>query len=130
MPGYTHLQRAQRVTVGHHLLAWFEMLERDRARFAFAAEQARPSPLGSGALAGVSWLRMPEFPRTGNHAWQAFVATVNPEKAPRPRNEIMNALQNTAASTILSQNFFATTFNQPATWIEPRRMDFDVRIVF
>ena len=41
MPGYTHLQRAQPVTVGHHLLAWVEMLERDRARFRFAAEQAR-----------------------------------------------------------------------------------------
>ena len=37
MPGYTHLQRAHPVTVGHHLLAWVEMLERDRARFAFAA---------------------------------------------------------------------------------------------
>jgi argininosuccinate lyase len=52
MPGYTHLQRAQPVTVGHHLLAWVEMLERDRARFAFAAAQAAPSPLGAGALAG------------------------------------------------------------------------------
>ncbi|TML89883.1 MAG: argininosuccinate lyase [Actinobacteria bacterium] len=52
MPGYTHLQRAQPVTVGHHLLAWVEMLERDLARFGFAAKQARPSPLGAGALAG------------------------------------------------------------------------------
>jgi argininosuccinate lyase len=52
MPGYTHLQRAQPVTVGHHLLAWAEMLERDRERFRFAAEQAAPSPLGAGALAG------------------------------------------------------------------------------
>jgi argininosuccinate lyase len=52
MPGYTHLQRAQPITVGHHLLAWIEMLERDRARFRFAAEQAGPSPLGAGALAG------------------------------------------------------------------------------
>ena len=52
MPGYTHLQRAQPVTLGHHLLAWVEMLERDRARFAFAANQAAPSPLGAGALAG------------------------------------------------------------------------------
>ncbi|MBA3844758.1 MAG: argininosuccinate lyase, partial [Actinobacteria bacterium] len=58
MPGYTHLQRAQPVTVGHHLLAWVEMLERDRARFAFAAAQAAPSPLGAGALAG-STLRLP-----------------------------------------------------------------------
>jgi argininosuccinate lyase len=52
MPGYTHLQRAQPVTVGHHLLAWIEMLERDVARFGFAAAQSRPSPLGAGALAG------------------------------------------------------------------------------
>jgi argininosuccinate lyase len=52
IPGYTHLQRAQPVTLGHHLLAWIEMLERDRARFAFAAAQAAPSPLGAAALAG------------------------------------------------------------------------------
>jgi len=58
MPGYTHLQRAVAVTVGHHLLAWVEMLERDRARFAFAAGQASPSPLGAGALAG-STLSLP-----------------------------------------------------------------------
>src|SRR5207302_4161068 len=52
MPGYTHLQRAQAVTVGHHLLAWIEMLERDLTRFAAADAAAAPSPLGSGALAG------------------------------------------------------------------------------
>ncbi len=52
LPGYTHLQRAQPVTLGYHLLAWAEMLERDRARFRFAAQQAEPSPLGAGALAG------------------------------------------------------------------------------
>jgi argininosuccinate lyase len=61
MPGYTHLQRAQPVTLGHHLLAWTEMLERDRARFAFAAQQAAPSPLGAGALAG-STLPLPVPP--------------------------------------------------------------------
>ncbi len=61
MPGYTHLQRAQPVTVGHHLLAWVEMLERDRARFRFAAGQAEPSPLGAGALAG-STLPLPAPP--------------------------------------------------------------------
>ncbi len=52
MPGYTHLQRAQPITVGHHLLAWVEMLERDLGRFAGAAAAAGPSPLGAGALAG------------------------------------------------------------------------------
>jgi argininosuccinate lyase len=61
MPGYTHLQRAQPVTLGHHLLAWVEMLERDRARFAFAAAQAGPSPLGAAALAG-STLPLPSPP--------------------------------------------------------------------
>src|SRR5713226_54020 len=61
MPGYTHLQRAQPVTLGHHLLAWSEMHERDRARFAFAAAHAAPSPLGAGALAG-STLPLPPPP--------------------------------------------------------------------
>jgi argininosuccinate lyase len=58
MPGYTHLQRAQPVTLGHHLLAWVEMLDRDRTRFAAAAEAASESPLGAGALAG-STLELP-----------------------------------------------------------------------
>ena len=61
MPGYTHLQRAQPVTVGHHLLAWVEMLERDLRRFAAAGEAAAPSPLGAGALAG-STLSLPAPP--------------------------------------------------------------------
>jgi argininosuccinate lyase len=54
MPGYTHLQRAQPVTLGHHLLAWVEMLDRDRDRFALAARHAESSPLGAGALAGTT----------------------------------------------------------------------------
>ena len=58
MPAYTHLQRAIPVTVGHYLLAWAEMLERDRTRFAFARGQSEPSPLGAGAVAG-STLRLP-----------------------------------------------------------------------
>lgn len=61
MPGYTHLQRAQPITVGHHLLAWLEMLDRDRDRFRLAAEAARPWPLGAGALAG-STLELPPPP--------------------------------------------------------------------
>ena len=61
LPGYTHLQRAIPVTVGHHLLAWCEMLERDRDRFAFARGQAERSPLGAGALAG-STLPLPPPP--------------------------------------------------------------------
>src|SRR4029077_8313629 len=61
MPGYTHLQRAIPVTLGHHLLAWVEMLERDRERIRFAGAQAEPSPLGAGALAG-STLPLPPPP--------------------------------------------------------------------
>jgi argininosuccinate lyase len=61
IPAYTHLQRAIPVTVGHHLLAWVEMLERDRTRFAFAKRQATPSPLGAGAVAG-STLPLPPPP--------------------------------------------------------------------
>jgi len=52
LPGYTHLQRAQPVTLGHHLLAYVEMLERDAGRLADAAERADVLPLGSGAIAG------------------------------------------------------------------------------
>jgi len=61
MPGYTHMQRGQPVTLGHHLLAWVEMLDRDRGRFASAAEAAAESPLGAGALAG-STLSLPAPP--------------------------------------------------------------------
>ncbi len=53
LPGYTHLQRAQVVTLGHHLLAYAEMLGRDRGRFVDAERRAGESPLGSGALAGT-----------------------------------------------------------------------------
>jgi len=54
MPGYTHLQRAQPVSAAHHLLAWLEMLQRDRMRFAAVAEAANWCPLGSGAIAGTT----------------------------------------------------------------------------
>jgi argininosuccinate lyase len=52
MPGYTHLQRAQPVTLAHHLLAYVEMLGRDRERFEQAAARTAVMPLGAGALAG------------------------------------------------------------------------------
>ena len=55
MPGFTHLQPAQPVTLGHHLLAYVEMLERDRGRFADARERLNESPLGACALAGTSF---------------------------------------------------------------------------
>jgi argininosuccinate lyase len=55
MPGFTHLQAAQPVTAGHHLLAYVEMFGRDRSRFADARARLNESPLGAGALAGTSF---------------------------------------------------------------------------
>src|ERR1700719_4014455 len=55
MPGFTHLQTAQPVTFGHHLLAYVEMAARDRGRFADARKRLNESPLGAAALAGTSF---------------------------------------------------------------------------
>ena len=55
MPGFTHLQPAQPVTFGHHLLAYVEMISRDRGRFADARKRLNECPLGSAALAGTSF---------------------------------------------------------------------------
>ena len=55
MPGFTHLQAAQPVTFGHHLLAYIEMIGRDRSRFQDARRRMNESPLGAGALAGTSF---------------------------------------------------------------------------
>ena len=61
MPGYTHLQQAQPVLLAHHLLAYFEMLQRDRERFQDCLRRADVLPLGSGALAGVPYPVNREF---------------------------------------------------------------------
>ncbi len=55
MPGFTHLQTAQPVTLGHHLMAYYEMLQRDRARLADARARMNECPLGSAALAGTGF---------------------------------------------------------------------------
>ena len=55
MPGYTHLQRAQPITLGHHLMAYFEMFRRDMIRVGNAKKAADCCPLGSGALAGTTY---------------------------------------------------------------------------
>lgn len=55
MPGFTHLQTAQPVTFGHHLLAWFEMLSRDYERFADCRKRVNVMPLGAAALAGTTY---------------------------------------------------------------------------
>ncbi len=55
MPGFTHLQTAQPVTFGHHLMAWFEMLSRDYDRFMDCRKRLNQSPLGAAALAGTTY---------------------------------------------------------------------------
>ncbi len=55
MPGFTHLQTAQPVTFGHHLMAWFEMLERDCSRLLDCRKRVNQSPLGAAALAGTTY---------------------------------------------------------------------------
>ena len=55
LPGFTHLQTAQQVTFGHHMMAWFEMLERDHARMLDCAGRVNVMPLGAAALAGTTY---------------------------------------------------------------------------
>ncbi|MET0355292.1 MAG: argininosuccinate lyase, partial [Cellvibrio sp.] len=55
MPGFTHLQTAQPVTFGHHLLAWFEMLQRDYSRLLDCRKRMNQLPLGAAALAGTTY---------------------------------------------------------------------------
>ena len=55
MPGYTHLQKAQPITLAHHMMAYFQMFLRDRTRFQAAYQAADVMPLGSGALAGTTY---------------------------------------------------------------------------
>ena len=65
MPGFTHLQSAQPITFAHHLLAWFEMSERDRSRLTDLKDRVLVSPLGAAALAGTSYPIDREFTRAG-----------------------------------------------------------------
>jgi argininosuccinate lyase len=66
LPGYTHLQRAQPVSLAHHLLAHVEALARDRQRFGEVRRRASVSPLGSGALAGSTLPLDREGPKIGH----------------------------------------------------------------
>jgi dTDP-4-amino-4,6-dideoxygalactose transaminase len=65
----------------------------------FIAERQRWAEFYRDQLGGISWLRMPEFPKNSTHAWQAFVTYVDPEKAPLSRNDIMERLQAQGIST-------------------------------
>jgi argininosuccinate lyase len=78
MPGYTHLQRAQPVLFAHHLLAYYDMFERDRERFAGSLARINVLPLGAGALAGTTFpidrdyvARVLNFPRLSKNSIDA-----------------------------------------------------------
>jgi argininosuccinate lyase len=78
MPGYTHLQRAQPVLLSHHLLAYFEMLDRDQTRLENGLDRVNVLPLGSGALAGTTFAidrvyvaRLLNFPRVSKNSIDA-----------------------------------------------------------
>jgi perosamine synthetase len=65
----------------------------------FIAERAKWAQYYREELAGIEWLRLPEEPATGNHGWQSYVTYCDPKKAPAPRNEIMEKLQEKGIST-------------------------------
>jgi dTDP-4-amino-4,6-dideoxygalactose transaminase len=65
----------------------------------FIEERQRWADFYRNELASIGWLRMPVFPENGTHAWQAFVTYVDPQKAPMPRNDIMERLQAAGIST-------------------------------
>ncbi len=65
----------------------------------FIAERQRWASYYAQELADLDWLRMPQSPTQGQHAWQAFVCYVDPEKAPAPRNELMDRLEKMGVST-------------------------------
>ena len=65
----------------------------------FIEERQRWAEFYHNELAAIGWLRMPVFPENGNHAWQAFVTYVDPQKAPMPRNDIMERLQAAGIAT-------------------------------
>ncbi len=86
MPGYTHLQRAQPVTLGHHLLAWVEMLDRDRTRFAAAAEAACGEPARRGrARPARRSSFLPRLARCATRSTPSPIATSLSTTCTRPR---------------------------------------------
>jgi argininosuccinate lyase len=85
MPGFTHLQVAQPVTFGHHLLAYFEMLRRDRERFADCRHRVNRLPLGAAALAGTTFpidreavARELGFEASAKTRWTRFPTATSP----------------------------------------------------
>jgi argininosuccinate lyase len=102
MPGFTHLQTAQPVTFGHHLLAYVEMAARDRGRFADARKRLNEIPLGSAALAGTSF----KIDRSATAKSLGFDrATANSLDAVSDRDFVMEALSAASITAVHLSRF-------------------------
>jgi perosamine synthetase len=95
LPDFDHLGFNYRMTDLQGAVGLVQLEKLDR----FIDERARRARQYSEALAELRWLRLPTEPRAGRHAWQAFVTYVDAKTAPRPRNEIMQALQDRGIAT-------------------------------
>jgi argininosuccinate lyase len=102
MPGFTHLQSAQPVTFGHHLLAYVEMAARDRGRFEGAQSRLNQSPLGAAALAGTSF---PIDRDMTAHALEFDAAMANSLDAVSDRDFVMETLAAAAITSVHLSRF-------------------------
>src|SRR5438132_11333867 len=112
MPGFTHMQTAQPVTFGHHLLAYVEMAARDRGRFADARRRGNESPLGAAALAGTA------FPLDRAMTAKALGfdrAMANSLDAVSDRDFVLEALAAAAITAVHLSRFAADS----VTWCSP-----------
>jgi argininosuccinate lyase len=107
MPGFTHLQVAQPVTFGHHMLAWFEMLERDRERLVDCRKRVNVMPLGAAALAGTSYpidraytAELLGFDAPAATPWTRSAIATSPSSSP-PRGLVMTHLSRFSEELIL-----------------------------
>ncbi len=114
MPGHTHVQPAQPVLFAHHLLAYVEMAERDRGRFADAARRANVSPLGSGAFAGAGYRHRPR--ERGRQSSASTSVTRNSIDAVGDRDFVVESL----AAAALAMVHLSRLAEEIVWWSNPR----------
>src|SRR5262245_58355463 len=113
MPGFTHLQPAQPVTFGHHLLAYVEMLARDRSRFADIRARLNECPLGAAALAGTS------FP-IDRHATAAALGFDRPAANSLDAVSDRDFVLETRAATAISAMHLSRLAEEVVLWVTPQ----------